>query len=200
MLTEGFHAVASGHIAAVVTHLEMARRPEGLQRPAWPDDIVLRAHQAPDVAWYRDLFFRVGAPWLWFSRLACREEDLVATLHDGDVRLFSLDIAGQAEAILELDFREKPSAEIAFFGLSPKLIGRGLGRALMTHAIIEAFARDIDKLTLHTCTFDSPQALPFYMRSGFTPIRQEIEVARDPRDLDVLPADAGAHIPRLSKA
>ena len=73
--------------------------------------------------------------------------------------------------------------------------GRGLGRALMTRAIEEAWARPIARFWVHTCTLDSPAALGFYRRSGFTPVFQQIEIAPDPRLTGILPRNAASHIP-----
>ncbi|MEX0368657.1 MAG: GNAT family N-acetyltransferase, partial [Ruegeria sp.] len=42
---------------------------------------------------------------------------------------------------------------------------------------------------------DHPRALDFYRRSGFTPVRQEVEVMADPRLNGVLPKDAAPHVP-----
>ena len=58
-----------------------------------------------------------------------------------------------------------------------------------------AWARPIARFHVHTCTLDSPGALSFYRRSGFTPVRQQIEIAADPRVTGDLPREAGAHIP-----
>ncbi|MCH2165621.1 MAG: GNAT family N-acetyltransferase [Marinovum sp.] len=194
-LTAGFHPLPKGHLSTVVTHLEMTSRPSNHTRQDIPDGLSLTAHPAPSVDWYRDLYRRVGQNWLWFSRLVCRDAELAATIHDADVHIFSIDLDGHAEGICELDFREGGKCELAFFGLTEKLIGTGAGRALMSHAISEAFARDIELFYVHTCTLDSPQALSFYIRSGFTPVRQEIEIAPDPRVTGVIDRRAAPQIP-----
>lgn len=178
MLSDGFHDIPPGKLAMVVTDLEM-RAPQ-LRGVPLPDGIQF-APLAPDVAAYRDLFRRVGQDWLWYGRTLLADADLAAILNDPVVHLFTLLKDGQPEALLELDFRENRSCELAYFGLTSALIGTGSGAFLMDQAIERAFAGDIDRLHLHTCTIDSPQALGFYRRSGFTPTRQRIEVADDPR-------------------
>jgi GNAT superfamily N-acetyltransferase len=81
--------------------------------------------------------------------------------------------------------------------LVPGFIGKGAGRLLMNEAIRRAFARPAQRFFVHTCTLDSPGALTFYMRSGFTPYRRAIEVADDPRLHGFLPREAAPHIPLL---
>ncbi|MDO6730719.1 GNAT family N-acetyltransferase [Marinovum sp. 2_MG-2023] len=195
MLVDGFHDVPKGKVAAVVTHLEM-RSPPVPKSAALPAGLTISRVTDPDVTWYRDLFCRVGGQdWLWFSRLRLDDAALSAVLGDPGTEVFTVDVAGRAEGLLELDFRVTGECELAYFGLTSALIGKGAGRALMTFAIERAFGRPIERFHVHTCTLDSPQALGFYRRSGFTPIRQQIEIADDPRLIGDLPRDAGPHVP-----
>lgn len=195
MLTDGFHDVPPGKIATVVTHLEMrTRAPERVIPP--PDGLVFKRLPAPSPDDYRDLYLRVGGiAWLWFSRLQMADSDLTAILHDPDCPLWTLERDGRAEAMLELDFRVPGACELAFFGVTPALIGTGAGRYLMNQAIHLAWDRPITRFHVHTCTLDSPAALNFYIRSGFRPLRQQIEIADDPRLTGALPPESGPHVP-----
>ncbi|GHG84908.1 GNAT family N-acetyltransferase [Pseudodonghicola xiamenensis] len=193
-LAPGFYDLPPGTLATVVTHLEM--RAPAVPRPApLPDGVTLRRVRSPGTDWYRDLYTRVGADWLWFSRLRMQRAELTAILTDPGVEIWVLEKDGRAEGLLELDFRQEGDCELAFFGLTGTLIGSGAGRFLMNQAIARAWARPITRFHVHTCTLDSPAALGFYRRSGFTPTGQQIEIATDPRLTGDLPRDAGAHIP-----
>ena len=195
-LGAGFHPVPPGMVATVVTYLEMTSPVP--QRPAPELPGVTFAPLAPDIATYRDLFARVGAhDWLWFSRMQMSDDALSAILEDRDVTLHTLLKDGTPEALLELDFRDDGACELAFFGVTSALMGQGAGRVLMNHATRLAWARPITRFHVHTCTLDHPGALGFYRRSGFTPTRQEVEIAPDPRLTGVLPETAGPHVPIL---
>ena len=194
-LAPGFHAVAPGHVATVVTHLEMRARPAPRAVPAHGLD--LRATDAPDLDAYRALYARLGTPWLWQSRLAMDDAALAAILHDPAVEVFALTKDGRDEGLLELDFREAPEAELAFFGLTEALQGTRAARWMMEQALTRAFARGISRLWVHTCTLDHPRALAFYRRTGFAPYATEVEVMPDPRLAGVLPEAAAPHVPLL---
>ena len=195
MLTDGYHDVPLGKLAMVVTHLEMREAAPSRDVPA-PEGVTLRA-LSPTLDWYRDIFRRVGQDWLWFGRLTKTDAELQALLSDADTQFFTLTKDGSDEALLELKFTADCTCELAYFGLTPALIGSGAGRYLMNHAIRTAWARPISRFHLHTCTLDSPQAMSFYIRSGFTPYKRQVEVADDPRLIDLLDKDAGAHVPPI---
>ncbi|WP_212525800.1 GNAT family N-acetyltransferase [Actibacterium sp. MT2.3-13A] len=196
-LKNGFYDVPPGKLAAVVTHLEMRARVP--LRPAGaPEGVTLTRVQAPAADWYRALFRAVGAEdWLWFSRLVMAEEALAAILRDPRVEVYALRAGGADKGLLELDFRQEGECELAFFGLASELIGGGVGRWLMNRAIEMAWRPGIARFHVHTCTLDSPQALPFYIRSGFVPWRRQVEIADDPRLTGLLPETAAPQVPIL---
>lgn len=193
---DGFSDVPAGKIATIVTHLEMTSKPALRPAPELPS-LVLAPIARPDPEWYRSLYMAVGGrPWMWFSRMAMSRDELAAILHDDRVEVFVLRDGAREVGLLELDYREAGACEIAFLGLVPDAVGGGAGRYLMNIALTRAWGRaGVARVWVHTCTLDHPAALAFYIRSGFTPTRQQVEVADDPRLTGVLPPDAAPHVP-----
>lgn len=194
-LTDGYHAVPDDRIVSVVTSLQMMARPAPRAAPGGAG-LSLRREASMDLAAYRALFRKVGAPWLWFSRLRMADAALTAILTDPDVEVWVVHADGEDVGLLELSFKDG-DCELAFFGLAEAAIGRGAGRWLMEQALERAFARPIGRFWLHTCTLDHPAAMEFYRRSGFVPYKRQVEVAPDPRALGVLPADLRPDVPKL---
>jgi GNAT superfamily N-acetyltransferase len=195
VLDNGFYDVPPGKIAAVVTHLEM-RAPAALRPRAAPEGVTLERIKAPDVTWYRDIYNRVGAQdWLWFSRLKLSDTALGTVIGDPLVEIYALVRDGRAEGLQELDFRQPGACELAHFGVTKALIGTTASRFAMNQAITRAWEKPIQRFHVHTCTLDHPAAVSFYIRSGFTPIRQQIEIDDDPRVTGSSPRDAGPHVP-----
>ncbi len=198
----GLTPVDPSELAAVVTALEMPTRPALKIIPPCP--LALKRWEAISPDKYRILFKRVGAPWLWFSRLIMSDEALTVIIHNSAVELYAVvDSAGIEVGILELDFRKVAECELAFFGLVPELGGKGYGRWLMAHALNLAWSggtgrKGIDRVWVHTCTLDSPSALGFYLRSGFTVYERSIETFADPRGLGILPRDCAPQIACLA--
>jgi GNAT superfamily N-acetyltransferase len=193
ILPDGYSDVPAGKIAAVVTHLEMtvrpARRPDS--QVAW----TLRKVAHPGTDWFRELYLRVGAEWMWYARIRMSDADLAARIQSPRVAEYALVHDGRDEGLLELDFRETGACEIGMFGVTANLVGSGAGRWLMNRALELAWERDVSRVWLHTCSFDHPAALNFYRRSGFRPFQRQIVVEDDPRLDGTAPPHVARHVP-----
>jgi len=193
IVLDGYSDIPAGKVAAIVTHLEMTARPAPRLDPAgaWS----LRRVEMPPLDWFRDLFRRVGLQWLWISRIRMPDAELAAIIQSQSVEVYALSHEGRDEGLLELDFRKPGQCEFVFFGVTKKLVGTGAGRWLMNRALELAWSRPVQRVWLHTCTFDHPAALAFYQRSGFRACRRQVEVRDDPRLDGTAPHDVAPHVP-----
>jgi GNAT superfamily N-acetyltransferase len=189
--------IAGGHIATIVTALEMTQRPALRAMPS--SELRLERWKEASLHKYRALYRRVGEPWLWFSRLVMDDAELTSIIHHDDVHIWAVvDKAGIELGILELDFRKPGECEIGFFGLVPELNGKGHGRWLMAMALQAAWGhKNVSRVWVHTCTLDHHSALSFYRRSGFIPYEQMIETFPDPRKIGIIDAQCAPQIPLL---
>lgn len=190
--------VPPGMIATVVTSLEMRERPRPRMLPSSPFRLVRWKEPSPDR--YRALFRRVGAPWMWFSRLVMTDDELTVLIHDAAVEIYAVeDRRGIEIGLLELDFRAPGEAEIAFLGFVPELAGKGHGDWLMTQTLTMGWRKDVARMWVHTCTLDHPAALGCYRRHGFVPFERAIETFADPRLAGVLPRETAPHVPLFER-
>ena len=191
----GYSVVGPGRVAAVVTYLEMRARPAPRSGAGPRPEFALEPLDRQDLAAYRDLFRRVGEPWLWCSRLVLSDTQLEEALADPMIEAHRLCQGSEAIGLLELDFRTEGECELLYFGLVNEAIGKGAGRYLMDLAIERAWARPISRFFLNTCSFDHPRAVDFYRASGFRPYRLAVEVFEDPRLKGHLPRSAAPNVP-----
>ncbi len=190
-----YEKVADGELAAVVTFLEMRESPRA---DVPPSPLSLRRIEDPRPDDYRELFRKVGARWLWFSRLVMDDAALAAIIQHPAVELFTVvDESGSEAGMLELDYREPGECELSFVGLVPELSGQGHGRWLLAEAINRAWREGVTRVHVHTCTLDHPAALGAYRRAGFVPYRRAVERFPDPRLLGFLPRDCAPQIPLI---
>jgi len=193
ILLDGYTDLPAGKIANVVTYLEMFGLPAPWAERQRPD-LALRRVIEPDVGWYRATIRSIGEAWLWFSPLIMPEARLEALLRNPLLEVYALERGGETVGIAELDRRLAGAVEISFFGVVAAEIGTGAARILMNRTLSLAFQGGTRRVWLHTCSFDHPAAVPFYLRSGFVPYKFAIEVSDDPRLAGQLPETAAPHV------
>ncbi len=164
-------------IPITITKLEMTAKPAGL-RPQLRREhdngrVMLLKVKHPPVHFYRYLYQTVGRDHVWVERTRMKDEALATIVQDKNVDIYVLYCEGAPAGYAELDFRNMPNAELAYFGLIPDFIGRGLGGFLLATAIDIAWSKPIERLWVHTNTLDHPRALPLYQQLGFVPYAQE---------------------------
>ena len=99
---------------------------------------------------------------------------IMAHLGREDVRLHVARRDGRLAGFFELHGPDKDGAvELYLFGLVAEEFGKGMGKHLLSCAIRDAWAMGAKRLWLHTCSLDSPRAIPNYLARGFKVVRTE---------------------------
>jgi GNAT superfamily N-acetyltransferase len=193
---DGYTDLPPGKIANVVTYLEMKAPPTGakIERP----DLDFRHVLSADLTWYRALNRRIGEQWLWFNHTVTPDEKLRAQLASPTTEIYTLSRGEAMLGLAELSRAVPGAVEIVMFGVVPEAIGTRAGRFMMEEALARAWAPGVNRVWLHTCTFDHPAAVPFYLSRGFRAYKYAIEVSDDPRLTGHLPATAGPHVPLIT--
>jgi len=160
-------------VQAVRTYLEMIDPSalDGAPAPG-PDAVVERVDNAPPTLW-RFLYTEVGREYHWVDRLGWTDDDIAAYLSDPALELWVLRAGGETAGYFELRRHPDGAVEIAYFGLLPAFVGRGLGKFLLTCAVERAWARGAARVWLHTSSLDHPSALSNYLSRGFSIWKQE---------------------------
>jgi GNAT superfamily N-acetyltransferase len=169
-------------VAVDVTFLRMDRPPEE-PAPPLPPGAEVRAATRCTVGFYRYLYHTVGHDYVWWLRRTLSDAELAQVLGDPDISVHVLYQDGEPAGFYELDRRNRPLLNLAYFGLLPHAIGRGLGGALLRHAVDAAWAETGRGVTVNTCTADHPRALPNYVAAGFVKLRTVREVWQVPQRL-----------------
>ncbi|HXC30671.1 MAG TPA: GNAT family N-acetyltransferase [Stellaceae bacterium] len=170
-----------------VTYLEMFERPVARSLPAPLGKLALMRAEDCSVAFYRYLYNTVGEKWVWYTRREWGDAALAAEIQKPTTEIFVLYVGGVPAGYFELDAAQPRETLLSYFGLMPDFIGRRLGPFLLNAAIEQAWSRPIERLWVHTCTFDHPRALPLYQRAGFVVYARRQVSFDDPRERGVLP-------------
>lgn len=167
--------------------LEMLAPPPG-PVPAPPRGCEVRRVASPALHFYRYLYETVGRDWLWVDRRRMGDGALETILRDPRVEVWVAWQEGSPAGYAELDARVEGEVELAYFGLVPEMIGRGVGPWLLELAVRRAWQIGTPRrVWVHTCSLDHPAARRTYEKAGFTTVRVEEHDVPDPRPLPVRP-------------
>lgn len=156
----------------ITWYLEMTHRAEF--RPAFirlTDGVIERWQPATAEA-YRAMYQAVGDQYAWRDRLFMTDEALMAALAAAELHL--LRVGGQPAGYVEL-LPVGAAISIEYFGVIPSFHGRGLGKHLLSYAIARAWDIGAERVIVHTCNLDAPQALDNYLKRGFRIVRETQE-------------------------
>ncbi|HEU0100418.1 MAG TPA: GNAT family N-acetyltransferase [Allosphingosinicella sp.] len=187
--------IPESHVGAVVTYLEMTAPPPLRPLPGSP--LRLERWSDPEPARYRLLFERVGARWLWYSRLLMDDERLRSEMAEVHA---VVDPSGIEVGMVELDLRGPGECLIRFLGLVPELAGRGHGRWLFARTVALAWRPGVRRVAVNTCTLDHPAALKAYLNAGFRAVGRAFESFPDPRLAGLLPPGCAPQVPLAGAA
>lgn len=164
-----------------VWHIEMLDRDQGTVE-AIDKTYELKKAETPLPELNRFLYVTVGAPWTWYMRVSWSYEQWHHYLVGGNVQTWVAYSGATPIGYFELDIQAGKDVEIAYFGLVPEFIGKGYGKALLQDAISKAWQAGGNRVWLHTCTLDHPQALNNYLARGFKVFKEEEYEEQIPTD------------------
>jgi GNAT superfamily N-acetyltransferase len=159
------------------TYLEMLTPGELAPSRADTSALTVRRLPATEFALGRRLYREVGNDYLWIDRLVWSDRQWLEFYQRPGIELWvgesGVDLAGY----FELNAAADGSTELAYFGLLPSVIGRGLGGLLLTAAIRRAWANGAKRVWVHTSSRDHAGALPNYLARGFRIYHTETKLA-----------------------
>ena len=176
----------------VVTYLEMEACPsyDWPHLPLGSSAALLKADEPP-VWWFLTLYDAVGRDYAWEDVHEKEHDEIRDWLQADRMSLYTLLEHGWPQGFFLLEEWDGGVIDLAYFGMVPEAVGKGLGGWLLKTAILTAWDREgTTKLTVNTCTLDHPRALALYQKVGFKPVRREEKsriLTRD-RDLSRLPS------------
>jgi GNAT superfamily N-acetyltransferase len=156
----------------VTTYLEM-QSPDQLRVKRADARFRVREESQRDWRFNRDLYFRVGEQWEWIDKRPWPDEQWKQYAATSELQTFGAYYGDTLAGYYELRRDAEGGVEIAYFGLLPEFIGQGLGGALLTSAIEEAWRISPTRVWVHTCNRDHPQALANYQARGMVVYKVE---------------------------
>ena len=116
----------------------------------------------------------IGKKHRWVDRLVWAESQWIDYVSNNKVKTYIFKYKEELVGFFELIFHfEKKEVEIAYFGILEGFQNKKLGSYLLTQAIKKSFARNINRVWVHTCSLDHKNALNNYTARGMKIFKTE---------------------------
>jgi GNAT superfamily N-acetyltransferase len=155
-----------------IWYLEM-EKPEELRPKGLPPETQLVKFGIALPAMNRFFYLEVGKMWQWTEHEAWTEEQWRDWADRKEHQTWMLLYKGTPAGYFEL-ITEGRDVELAYFGLLPPFVGKGLGGGLLSAAIENAWGTETNRVWVHTSSLDHPYALKNYQARGFQIYRETL--------------------------
>jgi ribosomal protein S18 acetylase RimI-like enzyme len=144
-------------------------------------EVLLEEKPTPDLCKF--FYKEVGKDFFWRDRLKWSDQDWLNYINNDFFKLYILKYNNKLAGYYELLYDPRAlSMEIPYFGIFKEFYGKGIGGYLLTDAILNSFNQKVDKVWVHTCTLDHPNALKNYLARGMKVFKTE-EIFFNPENL-----------------
>jgi GNAT superfamily N-acetyltransferase len=138
-------------------------------------------HPTPELNHF--FFVNVGRPWRWYSRLAWSYAEWSGYVQRPGVHTWLGYLDGSPLGYAEL-VEKQGQVELAFFGMLPGFLSKGLGGWFLSEALKCAWRLNPQRVWVHTCSLDHKYAVANYQARGFRLYDEKTEVETIPDDDD----------------
>ncbi len=137
-------------------------------------DLEIFLEKKPTQDLCKFFYKEVGKDFFWRDRLRWSDQQWLDYIGNNFFKLYILKQKNILVGYYELLYDPKTlSMEIPYFGIFKEFYGKGIGGYLLTDAILNSFNQKVDKVWVHTCSLDHPNALKNYLARGMKIFRTE---------------------------
>ena len=115
---------------------------------------------------------QIGKKHQWLDRLAWKDKNWIDYVSNKNLKTFILKNKDDCVGYFELIF-DNNDCEIAYLGVLEEYIGKGYGGFLLSKALSIGF-KNANRIWVHTCSLDHPNALENYKSRGMKIFKSEI--------------------------
>ena len=120
------------------------------------------------------LYKQVGKKHQWIDRLIWQDKDWIKYASNEQLKTYILKKGEELAGYFELIFdQNKNDCEIAYLGILEEYIGKNLGGYLLSEAIKIGFQNEVERVWVHTCSLDHPNAIHNYKARGMKIFKAE---------------------------
>ena len=120
------------------------------------------------------LYQKIGEDFHWKDRLAWSLKEWENYLNQSKLKFCVAKVGEDVAGFYEyLNHEDKKEVEITYMGIFKEYFGKKLGGYLLTHALRNSWSHNPERVWVHTCTLDHPNALKNYIARGMNIFKKE---------------------------
>ena len=136
------------------------------------DDFTLSEAEKSKFDLNKFFYKQIGKKHQWVDRLIWQDKNWIEYVSNKNLKTFILQKNNNFVGYFELLFN-KNECEIAYFGILEEFFGKGYGGFLLSEAIRIGF-KNANRIWVHTCSLDHPNAIENYKSRGMKVFKTEI--------------------------
>ena len=136
------------------------------------EEYYLELVEPKDFQLNKFLYKQIGKKYHWTDRLVWQEKDWNNYVSNEKLKTYILKYTEELVGYFELIF-EKNECEIVYLGILEEYFDKGLGGYLLTEAIKIGFQNEVERVWVHTCSLDHPNAINNYKARGMKIFKTE---------------------------
>jgi ribosomal protein S18 acetylase RimI-like enzyme len=155
-------------------YLHLLSRSDLIKSDCKEKNLEVSLEKKPTTDLCKFFYKEVGRDFFWRDRLKWSDQDWFEYINSNFFKLYILKHNNTLAGYYELLYDPKNfSMEISYFGIFKEFYGKRIGGYLLTDAILTSFNQKINKVWVHTCTLDHPNALKNYLARGMKVFKTE---------------------------
>ena len=128
----------------------------------------------PDFQLNKFFYKQIGKKHRWIDRLVWEDKKWIDYVNNLNVKTYVLKEKNEIIGYFEQIYNKKnKDCEIAYFGILENYLGKKYGGYLLSEAIRYSFAKNIERVWVHTCSLDHRNALNNYLSRGMKIFKSE---------------------------
>ena len=142
--------------------------------PSFPEKTKIYLDKEKDININKFFYRQIGKDHFWRDRLLWTDNEWQKYVDNINLETGVIKIEEELIGFYEQEFHKKKNEiELIQMGILKEYQGKKFGSFLLEYIIHEAFAKNVERLWVHTCSLDHKHALDNYLSKGFKAFKEE---------------------------
>ena len=121
------------------------------------------------------LYKQIGKKYFWFDRLIWTDKEWIKYISNPSLYTYVLYVENEVAGYFEIfHHKNRNEIELTYLGLLEEYIQKKLGGYLLSEALKISWSYNVQRVWVHTCSLDHPNAIKNYLARGMKVFKNEV--------------------------